>query len=112
MNNIIRQAAWHFEAIQRIFKISMIFVCGAAQNKRFSIVLASTVSEEYTLPTLYSVIFGVEWPMPNNTAQKTPRTTVVCKKVETSEKLKRRLTPPNRNLSDRRYYAFFFPKAH
>jgi hypothetical protein len=43
MNNIIRQAAWHFEAIQLIFKISMIFVCGAAQNKRFSIILASTV---------------------------------------------------------------------
>jgi hypothetical protein len=43
MNNIIRQAAWHFEAIQLILKKSMTFVCSAAQIKRFSIVLASTV---------------------------------------------------------------------
>jgi hypothetical protein len=65
MNNIIRQAVWHFEAIQRIFKISMIFVCGAAQNKRFSIVLASTVSEEYTLPNRipHSIPTHTEFPL-------------------------------------------------
>jgi len=36
---------WIYKAIQLILKKSMTFVCGAAQIKRFSIVLASTVSE-------------------------------------------------------------------